>query len=238
MNGETGLVIYTDSLSSILALQNPINSSCMFLCFKIHELIQNLKTKCTVKIQFIPSHKSIKGNDIADEAAKEGHNNNVTLGSPLTMEDYSKMCKEKIWDSWKERYSNDIMVFGKGIFFYSNKAKPEHWPWSNHKSRIVETAITKLRIGHVGLRSHLFRINKSDTELCDCGQIETVDHYLLYCPLYQTQRRELSENLKTLSVPMTRKNLLGGGNFEAPRQFNVQSHFTSFLLSTGKIGQL
>jgi len=35
--------------------------------------------KQTIKIQWIPSHKNIKGNEIADLAAKKGHELNNTM---------------------------------------------------------------------------------------------------------------------------------------------------------------
>ena len=94
-----------------------------------------------------------------------------------------KKCKELLWNAWKEKYEDDVMNYGKGIYFYSNKPVPEYWPWSSHKSRIIETALAKLRIGHAGVNSHLIKINKSDTNMCNCGAIETIDHFLPL-PLY------------------------------------------------------
>ena len=176
---NAGLVIYSDSLSSILALQDPENKSSMHLNYTIQELVQKLTTEFPVKIQYVPSHKNIKGNEIADGAAKAGHNNRISLITPVTNDDFIRICREKLWMCWREKYADDVMNFGKGIHFYSNKPIPKHWPWSSHKSRTVETTLAKLRIGHIGLNSHLYRIKKSDSDMCSCGSIETVDHFLL-----------------------------------------------------------
>ena len=137
----------------------------------------------------------------------------------------------------REKYCNDIMNWGKGIFFFSNKPVPEYWSWSSHKSRAVETSLARLRIGHIGLNSHLFKIGKESTDECICGSVETVDHFLLHCPQYGAERKILSDHLQSIEVPLTRTNLLGGGNFNESKQFMIQSHLADFLVSSGKMGQ-
>ncbi|KIK20051.1 hypothetical protein PISMIDRAFT_80074, partial [Pisolithus microcarpus 441] len=48
--------------------------------------------------------------------------------------------------------------------------------------------------GHVGLNKHLFCIKKADSPSCQCGALEeSVEHYLVVCPLYN-RARHLSLN--------------------------------------------
>ena len=59
--------------------------------------------------------------------------------------------------------------------------------------------IFQLRMGHIGLNHHLFRIRKSDTLVCpNCQSItvETVKHFLLDCPFYQHERHALRTKLR------------------------------------------
>ena len=57
----------------------------------------------------------------------------------------------------------------------------------------------QLRMGHIGLNHHLFRIRKSDTPVCpNCQSItvETVKHFLIDCPFYQQERHEMCLKLR------------------------------------------
>ena len=69
----------------------------------------------------------------------------------------------------------------------------EHGPeLYNRLSRNTCAKVIQLRTGHCGLNAYLHRFGLADSPLCDCesGQ-ETVEHFLLECPLYREQRIEL-----------------------------------------------
>ena len=55
------------------------------------------------------------------------------------------------------------------------------------------------REGHhtssVTLRDHLHKLGLVDTKLCECGEHETVQHYLVACPIYEEQREILKQRL-------------------------------------------
>ena len=76
----------------------------------------------------------------------------------------------------------------------------------------IESALVRLRIGHVGLNQHLLRVNMSDTPLCDSGELENREYFLIYCPLYTQQRYSLLAELRKLTIhlSLTVKLLLGG----------------------------
>ena len=234
-----GIVIYTDSLSSVLALQNRFCNSHIPLLYAIHDYIHNILQTYTIKLQYVPSHSQIAGNEMADGAAKGAHAAGlVSLFTPVLNEDLQRELKSVLWDRWTTRYHTYVMATGKAINFFTCKGHAAYWPWSHHSSRIIETALAKLRTGHVGLKAHLFRIQKSDSALCGCGQPETVDHFLLHCPLYSAYRFTLTRELTQLGIPLTRKNLLGGGPFERAVQFHIQTLVASYLSLSGKLTTL
>lgn len=230
-----GIVVYTDSLSSVITLQSNNSKTHLSLTYKIYNCIQQLQTKYPVRIQYIPAHKEIEGNELADLAAKAGHMNSVSLLSPTVREDRRRRYKALYWKRWETGYQSEVQLSGKGIAMYNIKKEPCSWPWACHKDRVVETALAKLRVGHVGLNDYLYKIKKSNSNLCTCGQAETRDHYLLACPLYDLSRGVLKGRCETLKVPFTVKNLLGGGPFKENVQHEILGYVSSFLQTTGKL---
>ena len=68
-------------------------------------------------------------------------------------------------------------------------------------TRIGNLLHTKLRLKASKLNAHLFTIQKSDTSACPCGfPSETTEHFILTCPLYQTQRDALFQTLTRLLI--------------------------------------
>ena len=68
--------------------------------------------------------------------------------------------------------------------------------WSTSK-------IIQLRTGHCSLNSYLHRFGLADSPLCECGTgEETVEHFLLECPLYREQRTELRNKAGTMNMPV------------------------------------
>jgi hypothetical protein len=69
---------------------------------------------------------------------------------------------------------------------------------ANTLNRFQSSLLTQIRCGHVPLNSYLYRINRSETDLCQaCPEAinqrrkETVNHYLFECEAYNTEREEL-----------------------------------------------
>ena len=49
------------------------------------------------------------------------------------------------------------------------------------------------------LREDAYRTSTSDTPVCECGcEIESADHFLLYCSKYQEARNQLQDTLKEI----------------------------------------
>ena len=67
--------------------------------------------------------------------------------------------------------------------------------------------LTHLRVGLSHLRAHKHQYNFSDisSKYCSCRDNlpETVEHYLLHCPIYSLLRRELFGKLRLIVSPLT-----------------------------------
>lgn len=233
-----GVVIYTDSLSSVQSLGNIKTKNYIPLIYKVQANILIILNRFPIKIQYVPGHSGIEGNEMADLTAKAGHVKPITFLTPITREDRYHIIKRLIWEKWKALWVSIISNTGRGNFLFSCKDKLSSWPWSCHKIRAVETALAKMRIGHAGVKYHLNRIGKADGDLCSCGLVDTIDHFLLSCPKYNLLRLRLEHSLRSLGVPLTRKNLLGGGPFEEPVQRVILESVATFLIASSRLKEL
>ena len=51
-------------------------------------------------------------------------------------------------------------------------------------------AISQLRLGYV-LNEYRYKVGLQESPKCRCGEIETVEHYICECQLYEMERRSL-----------------------------------------------
>ena len=107
-----------------------------------------------------------------------------------------------------------------------------------HPVRQVQTALARLRVGHAGVKAHLHRFNLADTSLCICGVNDTIEHFLLQCRRYRRERGELEQQLQKICVPLTLRNLLGGGDFSDHIQYKIINATAQYLVETKRITNL
>jgi hypothetical protein len=58
-----------------------------------------------------------------------------------------------------------------------------------------------MRTGYSRLNKYRNNIGQSLTPLCDCGEEETTEHYILHCHIYDHERAKLAVQLKTIAGP-------------------------------------
>ena len=120
------------------------------------------------------------------------------------------------------------------------KSTIQKWPWATVRNRRVETALSRLRIGHVGLNSHLYRFGMSETLLCTmCREEETVQHFLTSCRKYVWSRRKMISKLAQIGIQQPDVVvLLGGGPYDKDIQVKIIAAVESYLGETGMLGIL
>ena len=84
--------------------------------------------------------------------------------------------------------------------------------WKPSKSLIIPQGIKRstasafyqLKIRHGYIASYLAKLQLMDNDRCACGAKETVEHLILSCSIYTTQRKELYKklNVRTLMLPL------------------------------------
>ena len=102
----------------------------------------------------------------------------------------------KQWDSLPRELKKiwDFPEFKEGLVAI---LKPKRCKLYNIGTRYANSIHTQLRIGRSNLNSHLFAIGRSTTQGCMCNcPTETVEHVLLECFLYNTERQELFDYIR------------------------------------------
>lgn len=172
----TKVLLFSDSLSALKSLQN-YNSSDP-ICGNILKTLNKLYlSNCQISFCWIPSHKGIKGNELADQLAK--NSNSAEILPILNHKDIKISYKKSVYNSWDTKWK----LFPPNQFKL-REIKDSIVPWnsSNRKSHKEEVVLTRLRIGHSFL-THSFLMNKCDPALCSFCSLTTltIKHLLIEC---------------------------------------------------------
>ena len=161
--------------------------------------IKNLeKMGTSVEIAWTPGHADIKGNESADKLAKEATKEAKELGEDelpavTTLQDVKMAARKYGMQKWQNKW--DWSETGRHL--YELRPKVDFKDKHIYKTTIGEKIITQLRTGYVFLNEYLHSCRWGITESpnCQCGEKETVHHYLLHCPKYEIQRESLRRSL-------------------------------------------
>ena len=149
----------------------------------------------------------LAGNEKADALAKAAHNLSVTTEAPL---DPSEM-KMKLKSTCKARCQQKYDVDKLDTFIGTIKDNLEVWPWTSSKSRRMETAMARLRIGHSRLKAHLFRFGLTTDPNCStCGDPENTVHVLEECARTRRERGYMLHKLSRLGIQTPNTKILNG----------------------------
>ena len=193
-------VICSDSLSTLQMLQNSQNDR-QNLILEILLQIQDLNHNGTnISFVWIPSHCGINGNEMADNLAKlalKKSGVDVTV-KPNRSETFS-LLKHNYTNKWQERWQSSNQ--GRFLFQFMTAVSPAiSFNLPNRRDEIV---YHRLLLGKVRLNSYLKTIGKHPTGLCStCNQPETVEHFLIFCPLWAREREQLKTRLKINAVTL------------------------------------
>lgn len=149
-----------------------------------------------VKLQWVPSHIGISGNEKVDCLAKKG----ISEGIELNIKpDYSELLpkyKEKCHQNWIEHFN--LRSKTKAIWYKTIVCEPPRIPWfSNCKmSRKLLVTALRLRSGHMPLNNFAFLMKKCASPNCEeCDKVEDVVHLLAECARFQAERDILINEL-------------------------------------------
>jgi len=169
-NGE--FVVCTDSLSSLLAINNP-----EYRDPTIRE-IQRLTKEHPKKITlfWVPSHQGIKGNEDADQAAHNIGLSPTFIFTPINSKDIHKLIDRNLENQNMEEWSTFTHRYCK---FNPTCTKI---PLPAAIGRRQCSTFIRLRIGHTK-HTHEHLLKGINNPICSlCGGIPNTDHLLDNCP--------------------------------------------------------
>ena len=141
-----------------------------------------LHSQRQINIEFcwVPSHVGVRGNELADEAAKHAASSPGSSTLRISCADFKLFIREFCRNKWQDQWSN------LNSNFKQKSVKPSVQPWSylgmDRRSSIV---LTRLRIGHTFLTHRYLLTSGAERQVPQCSNCNvgiTVKHILVDCP--------------------------------------------------------
>ena len=230
------ILIITDSRA---ALQSIVSSpSCKSNTSVVIAILRWLRTlqqrKQRVRFQWVPSHRGIAGNEMADSIASSALGN-ATLGSDVlvnyihNLRDAGnakityKPCIQQDIQDWWSNYDSLIRfrvepVFSRTPFVVSGRRK-------------LQTCLHRLRVGKALTDSTLHYYDNSHSPRCEtCESHANTTHLLLICRKYEIERNRLFKELaKRGTYEYTTETILSRANCDLLAEFLKECGLTDVL---------
>lgn len=190
--------IACDSKAALQAISNPSRRvAVQQLARTIHNTAHSFQESLNMqfKLQWIPSHNKILGDETTDKLAKQAT-------AKLRNHDFSRFlsaqrqqAQQESLEQWKTEWRN--CTNGQHLLDIDT-ALPD--PHTRHfydnlpRSRVG--LLAQLRTDHCWLKSYRKKFGYAEEDKCECGEAaETVEHVLVECSLLQNLRSTLQQKI-------------------------------------------
>ena len=209
--------IFIDNKAAIQSGASPSTTAGSYLIEKFARLtraiakkFQDQDSELQLTVRWIPGHKGVQGNELADAEAKRAAESPVNTSArrklprylqstplPHSVSALKQWHRKALMEKWKTEWSTSPR-------YIRAKAIDPDMP-SPHFLKLIESLPKKcasvyiqLRTNHAPLNAYLNRIGKRDSPNCQhCeGKEETAHHFLLDCPFYARERHTLAVALR------------------------------------------
>jgi ribonuclease HI len=202
---STTIYIITDCQAALkAAVKCDVTTNFGFLLKDIQDhVIQLSKNNVKVNIYWTAGHISLEGNELADtlakQAAVEAEKNESTCGKYIPVSEAKKCIKNSCETRWQKRWSR-----GKDSrYTHTLLPKVKIGGFKSLCERKTDVKYLRLKLGNTLLFDFMNRImpDAYPTPNCLCGTgRQTINHYLIDCPLHNVERAALSNFVEELFI--------------------------------------
>ena len=176
-------VIFCDSKSVLQSISSQESKNP--LMNKLLQFIQTLQYEGKqIHFCWVPSHVGIRGNEMADKAAKEGLSKTAPVHYKIPYTDYMPNIKAYVKNLWQERWNNQV----PNKLYEITQVIKQYQP--SKLSRKEEVLIHRIRIGHTRL-THSYLMERKPLPRCQFCNADalSVKHIMLECRRFMYARR-------------------------------------------------
>ena len=183
-----------------------------------------------IVLQWIPSHKGIIGNNVADQVAKNACSYESLTTIPYEYKDSLNLVNESL-SKVRQHYWDQVKT---NLHLFKAVPNIKQYQWISLNNRANDVLLARLRNGCADLNEFLYNIKKRDDPFCNhcVGVNETVEHFVLHCKNYEHQRLNLYNRLNSLNINPIEVNLqllLTGGLYVEGKRLKILRFFVHFV---------
>ena len=192
--------MFSDNQAALLRLKTPSDAPGQAYQIRAIEAASLIASKgATVRLNWVPGHKDVPGNELADSLAKEATLEPFPNREETSFAYLGTRLREVQTQEWLR-----LLVPYSQQPNHSTTSYSRLYPWKVASKiqlpygtkRHLASAFYHLKFGHGYIKSYLYRIGRTGSDRCSCGGKETVEHLLLSCKDLRDQRQELVQALK------------------------------------------
>ena len=206
----THIALFTDNAAVTIAIADPSPQSSQVYAAEFHNTIRPLleaHKELTISISWCPSHCGIKGNDRADQLAKEATQRERQTPYSVSRSNAIRRSKSTVLKMWRLEWKKQPP---SGNYAIANRFPPSLQPTPHfrmHKdNRELFGRITQCRTGHsyTGEFRQRFLPTLEEPTTCPCDNttLQTREHLLRECPKYEHHREVLRKISNTITLPV------------------------------------